>query len=84
MRVLSSFPKQDQSELLRAAGARTVVQTVRAFGIEALDSIVQGLALHPSQPCGFGPGHALERIGNRQEPQGGPAVLLTGCTHAQV
>jgi hypothetical protein len=33
-----------------------------------LDGIVQGLALHAGQPGGFGPGYALKRIGNRQEP----------------
>ena len=60
------------------------MQSVRSLSIEALDRIVQGLALHAGQPSGFGPGHALERIGDRQEPQDGPAVLLTGCTRAQL
>jgi hypothetical protein len=65
------------SELLWAASARTVVQTVRALSIEALDRIVQGLTFHAGQPSGFGPGHALQGIGNGQQPQAGPGVPLT-------
>ena len=71
-------------ELFRATRAGPVMQTVRSLDIEALDRIVQGLALHAGQAGGFGPGHALERIGNRQEPQSSSAVLLMGCTRAQV
>jgi hypothetical protein len=61
-----------RSELLGAARAWPVVQAVRSLSIEALDGIVQGLTLHAGQPGDFGPGHALGRIGNRQEPQGSP------------
>ncbi len=53
------------------------MQTVWSFSIEALDCIVQGLALHAGEPGGFGPGHALKRIGNGQQPQAGPGIPLT-------
>ncbi len=72
------------AELFRATGSGPVVQTVRSLSIEALDGIVQGLALHAGQPGRLGPGHALERIGNGQEPQSGPAVLLMGSPSAQI
>jgi hypothetical protein len=73
-----------RSELFRSASARTVVQTVRALSIEALDGIVQSLALHAGQPGGFGPGHAFQGIGNRQQPKGGPTILLAGRPRAQI
>jgi hypothetical protein len=38
---------------------------------------VQRLTLHAGQPRRFGPGHALKRIGNGQQPQAGPGVPLT-------
>jgi hypothetical protein len=47
-------------ELLRAARARMVVESVRAFGIEALGSILQGSAFHPGQPQRLGSGHAFQ------------------------
>ncbi|EIM30276.1 hypothetical protein MicloDRAFT_00010810 [Microvirga lotononidis] len=83
--VLGLRPVQDmglesglltRAKLLRATGPRAVMQTVRSLGIEALDGIVQGLALYPGQPRRLGPGHALERIGDRQQPQAGPGVPL--------
>jgi hypothetical protein len=73
-----------RSELLRAASPVPVVQAVRSLSIEALDSIVQSLALHAGKPGGLGPGHAFQGIGDRQEPQGGPAILLAGRPHAQI
>ena len=54
------------AELFRATSPGPVVQSVRSLSIEALYGIVQGLALHASQPGGLGPGHALEGIGNGQ------------------
>lgn len=60
------------------------MQAVRALSIEALDRIVQSLTLHAGESGGRGPGHALQSIGNRQEPQSSSAVLLMGCTPAQV
>ena len=71
-----------RAEVFRAAGAGAVMQTVRSLSIEALDGIVQGLTLHASQPRGLGPGHALERIGDRQQPQAGPGVPLAGSALA--
>jgi hypothetical protein len=68
-----------RTELLRATGARPVVQAVGSLSIEALDRIVQSLTLHAGQPRGLGPCHTLKRIGDGQQPQGGPAVLLMGC-----
>ena len=67
-----------RTELLRATGARPVVQTIGSLSIEALDGIVQGLTFHAGQPGGLGPGHALKRIGDRQQPQAGPTILLAG------
>jgi len=72
------------AELFRATGSGPVVQTVRSLSIEALDGIVQGLALHAGQPGRLGPGHALERIGNGQQPQAGPGVPLTSGPLAEV
>jgi hypothetical protein len=37
---------------------------------------VQSLTFHPGQPGGLGPGQALQGIGNRQQPQAGPGMLL--------
>ena len=65
-----------RAELFRAAGAGAVMQAVRSLSIEALDGIVQSLTLHAGQPGGLGPGHALERIGDRQQPRAGPGVPL--------
>ena len=73
-----------RAELFRATGPGPVMQTIRSLGIEALDGIVQGLTLHASQPRRLGPGHALERIGNRQEPQDSPGIPLAGSALAQV
>ena len=57
-----------RTELLRAVRARPVMQTVRSLSIEALKGIVQGLALHSGQSRRLGPRHALQGIGNRQQP----------------
>ena len=72
------------SELFRATGAGPVMQTVRSLSIEALNGIVQSLPFHTGQPSGFGPCHALERIGNGQQPQAGPGVPPTSGPLAKV
>jgi acetyl-CoA acetyltransferase len=61
---------------LGATRTRLVVEALRSLGIEAQHRIAQRLALHPGQPSRFGPGHALERSGNGQQPQGRPAIPL--------
>jgi hypothetical protein len=64
------------AQLLGPAGTRLIVEALGSLGVEALHRIVQRLALHPSQARRFGAGHTFERVGNRQEPHGGPAVPL--------
>jgi hypothetical protein len=71
------------AELLRTTGTMAVMQTGRSLGIEALDGIVQSLTLHASQAGGLRSGHALESIGNRQQPQAGRGVPLAGSPRAQ-
>jgi hypothetical protein len=72
-----------RAELLRTTGTMAVMQTGRSLGIEALDGIVQSLTLHASQAGGLRSGHALESIGNRQQPQAGRGVPLAGSPRAQ-
>lgn len=71
-----------RAELFRATRARPVVQTVMTLNIEALDGIVQSLALHAGQPRRLGSRHALERVGNRQEPQDSPGIPPAGSSLA--
>ena len=73
-----------RAELLRATGTRAVMQTVRSLSVEALDGVVQGLTFHASQPSGLSAGHALQGIGNGQQPQAGPGVPLTSGPLAEV
>jgi hypothetical protein len=60
------------------------MQTVRSLSVEALDGIVQGLALHTGQSGGLSSGHAFERIGDGQQPQAGPGVPLTSSPLTEV
>jgi hypothetical protein len=58
-----------RSESLRATGTRTVVQTVRALSIEALDRIVQGLRSMPASRAAsvrVMPSRALAIASNRR------------------
>ena len=60
------------------------MQALWSLGIEARHGIAQSLTLHCGQARGLGAGHAFERVGESQEPHGGPAVPLTGGTPVQV
>ncbi|WP_244627626.1 hypothetical protein [Microvirga tunisiensis] len=61
-----------------------VVQTLRIFGIDMLDGIVQGLAAHPDEPSGFRLVHAFERMGYGKESKSSPAKLFMDRSLAQV
>ena len=69
---------------LGAPRTRLVVKALGSLGVEAQHGIVQRLALHPGQAGGLGAGHAFERVGNGQEPHGGPAVLFARRPSAQL
>ena len=60
------------------------MEALRSLGIETQHRIAQRLTLHPDQAGRFGPGHAFERIGNGQQPQGRPAIPLAGGAPTQV
>ncbi len=69
---------------LGPARARSIVEALGSLSVEPQHGITQGLALHPSQACGLGACHALKCVGNGEEPQSGPVVLLARCSAAQV
>src|SRR5215218_2377919 len=69
---------------LGATRARVVVEALRSLGIEAQHRIAQRLALHPGEPGRLSPGHAFERIGDGQQPQGRPAIPLACGAPTQV
>ena len=52
--------------------------------VEALDSVAQGRALHPSRSRGLSPAHPVQGVGYGQKPQGGTSPALRLRPAAQI
>jgi hypothetical protein len=59
-----------------AAAAWTIAQALDALGVEADHPVPEGLPVHPGLLGRLLAAHAVERVGQSQEPAGDPAIGL--------
>jgi hypothetical protein len=60
----------------RSAALGPVAQTVDALGIEPDDPIPQRLAVHPGPTRSLAPVHAVQGVGESEQPRGDPSIGL--------
>jgi hypothetical protein len=68
----------------RPAALGPVAQTVDALGIEPDHPIPERLAVHAGQTGGLASLHALQRVGQTEQPRGDPAIGLASRQPTQL
>ena len=74
---LAKFFHLDIAQVARPARALAVGEAIRSLFVEPVNPVPQGLAIHPTDPCGLSTAHAIVDRRKRQQTAALPGILAT-------
>ena len=81
---LAKFFHLDIAQVARPARALAVGEAIRSLFVEPVNPVPQGLAIHPTDPCGLSTAHAIVDRRKRQQTAALPGILATAGEFTKV